>query len=247
MVKSVLGSLAIILTFVVTSSQAQITFTGSYSENFDSMGPSGTTTPTGWFVGTGTNDTVAAMTGTTVVVDNGFSGDGGNKNYGTTLHPDRALGSLASAGLVRLTDLAAVNGTGQAISSFDILWDGEQWRVGALTSVTNFLTMLFSPDGTTWETMSSEFASPVPSGTARPLNGNDPANRTAGIGETFTPSTPIAAGATFYLRWADQDSFSRDNGLAIDNFSLVPEPNAIAMLLAGFGALIGLNRSRRRT
>ena len=55
-----------------------------------------------------------------------------------------------------------------------------------------------------------------------------------------TPSlqTSILAGSTFYLRWADPDDASADDGLAIDNFtfSAIPEPSVYMLL--GVGILL---------
>src|SRR5688572_30782667 len=74
---------ALIVSFACLEQQteAQIALTGSpYTENFDSLGATGTTTPAGWFVGTGT----AAISSTSVAVDNGGNNTGGNKSFGTT-------------------------------------------------------------------------------------------------------------------------------------------------------------------
>lgn len=62
---SKLGLTVAIATALSTVAQAQISYTGGvFSENFDSMGVAGTTTPAGFFAGTGTG---AAVTTTAVI------------------------------------------------------------------------------------------------------------------------------------------------------------------------------------
>ncbi len=79
------------------------------------------------------------------------------------------------------------------------------------------------------------------------LDGNAAVNRISGIGGTYTPTSQIANGASFYLRWADPDDGGSDNAVAIDNlsisFSLVPEPGT---WLAGTLALGALGFTQRR-
>ncbi len=77
------------------------------------------------------------------------------------------------------------------------------------------------------------FNSPLNSGHAGPLDGNAPANRVSGIGGTYTPATSITNGQVFYLRWADADESSADDGMALDDltitFTLANNPSATPM------------------
>lgn len=235
-----LGLTATVIAGLVTAAQAQISYTGgTYAQDFDSMGAAGITTPTGWFVGTGTG---AAVIATTVIAGTGSATAGGNYNFGvagTNGVGERALGSLASASTQRDTEVHFTNNLGFSISQFSISYDGEQWRNGGST-VPNVLTLQLSLDGTTWVSLGAafNFTSPINTATAGPLDGNTSANRVTGIGGTFTPSTPIPNGSAFYLRWADPDDTGADAGLAVDNFtfSAIPEPS-IYMLL-GVGILL---------
>ena len=91
-------ALTIALAAAMTSlAHAQISYTGgTYTQDFDIMGAAGTTTPTGWFAGTGTGGAVLT---TTVVAGTGSSGTGANYNFGVAgvnVVGERALGSLAS-------------------------------------------------------------------------------------------------------------------------------------------------------
>ncbi len=232
-------------------SQAQVSYTGgTYTENFDSMTATGTTTPAGWFAGTGTG---AAVFTTAVTPGTGSSNTGANYNFGVAgVNPvtDRALGSLASGNLQRDSELHITNNTGFNITMFTLSYDGEQWRVGGTTSVANTLMLQYSLTGLagSWVNMGSsfDFTSPIVSGTAGALDGNAAANRVAGIGGTYTPSAPIPNGTTFFLRWADPDNASADNAVSLDNFSFSAVPEPSVYMLLGVGLLFCGQRFLRR-
>ena len=246
---------------------AQISLTGAgYTQNFDSMGTAGLTAPTGW--GGDTTPNTAGAAGTTDApnatgsapgsatldgANNGTGATNGEYNFGTTGSTERALGSTAASGAQRDTYVSFTNGTLSTITSLNITYDGEQWRVGSNTGSQpqsiNVLTLQYSATGltNTWVNVGSSFNFTSPNlgtGTAGALDGN--ANRVTGIGGTYTPSVPIAPGGSFFLRWADPDDGGNDAGMAIDNFSItiVPEPSTwIGALLAV--AAIGYMQRRR--
>ena len=194
-----------------------IPVTGSpYTQDFNSMGPSGTTTPPGWYVGTGT----AAISGTNVTPGTGSANVGGNYNFGSSGSSDRALGSLASASTQRDTEARFINVSGALITSFTINYSGEEWRVGGNGSANNDLVLQYSTDGISFTPMGAQFNfnTPVDSGTAAALDGNAAANRLTGIGGTYTPAASLTNGQRFYLRWADVDNPSADNAMAVDDF-----------------------------
>ena len=198
-----------------------ITLNGEpYSEDFDSMGASGTTPPFGWYVGTGT----AAISGTTITAGTGSSGTGGNYNFGVAgVNPvtDRALGSLASSSTQRDTEARFVNVSGALITAFTISYTGEEWRVGG-GAVNNDLVLQYSTNGTNFSAVGAtfDFNTPIDSGTAAALDGNAAANRVTGIGDSYTPALAITNNQVFYLRWADTDSTSSDNAMAVDDFAI---------------------------
>jgi len=189
-----------------------------YTQNFDSMGPTGTTAPTGWFAGTGTG----AISGKTVTPGDGSSNTGGNYNFGASGSSDRALGSLASASTQRDTEARFINISGSLINSFTISYTGEEWRVGGNGSVNNDLVLQYSTDGTNFGLMGAQFNfnTPVDSGSAAALDGNAAANRVTGNGGTYSPPASITNGQSFYLRWADANDPSADNAMAVDNFAI---------------------------
>lgn len=220
--------------------QAQsISYTGgTYTQDFDSMGPLGTTTPTGWFVGSGTG---AAVTGTTVIAGTGSSNAIGNYNFGVSgVHglDERALGSLTASGIQQDTEVSFKNGTGAPMTQFTLNYDGEQWKTGFFS---NTLTLQLSTDGLTWTALGSafNFVSPIAGGTSTAaLDGNAAANRVAGIGGTFNLSTPVIPGGVLYFRFADPDDAKTDAGLAVDNFTFTAVPEPSAYILLGIGLLL---------
>ncbi|MSU59926.1 MAG: PKD domain-containing protein, partial [Pedosphaera sp.] len=189
-----------------------------YSENFDSMGASGTTTPFGWYVGTGSG----AISGTTVTAGTGSSSSGGNYNFGSSGSTDRALGSLASSAGARATEVRFINVSGLNIVSLTISYTGEQWRVGGNGSANNDLVLNYSTNGTSFTALGAgyNFNTPVDSGSSGALDGNAVANRDTGIGGTFSPAAAITNGQIFYLRWVDVDNTSSDHAMGIEDLTI---------------------------
>jgi PKD repeat protein/subtilisin family serine protease len=200
---------------LVTASDAIILTGPPYSENFNSMGATGTTAPRGWFVGSGTT----AISSKTVTAGIGDSNSGGNYNFGSAGNSDRALGSLASNSGQRDTEVRFLNRSGGAITALTIDYTGEQWRVGGNGAVNGTLQLQFSLNGSSFTPLGSEFDfnTPVDSGGAAALNGNGSANRVTNIGGSYIPASPIANNQVFYLRWADPDNSAGDNAMAVDD------------------------------
>jgi len=187
---------------------------GSYMENFDGMGPTGTITPPGWYVGN-----AVPVSSTTVVVGDGSAAPATATlgwNYGQTDSPDRALGT-APTGADRNTVLVIQNNSGTAISAFQIQFDGEQWRThsaGDLEVLTNYYSV---DGGATWITTGFDWTMPVGDPVSSAVDGNT-AGRVPGLGGLVVPPSPIQPGDYIYLRWENDNGSGTDGAMAIDNF-----------------------------
>jgi len=245
----------------VTSAQAGAfrSYTGApITENFNGLTATGTViTPLdGWDAGQfnpiqanqpGPGNGIATVTDTSVVVDDGTiflaNATASIGNLGTTGNADRALGGMpktASGDLFH--QLAIKNNSGSPIGSFTLNYTGEQWASAPSTNPDS-LTVWFSDNNASsgFVTMGSGFTFTAPQlNLNTKLDGNAAANRTA-ISGSFTPSTAIAAGNTFYIRWYDRNDSGQDHVLAIDDLTVtpvtVPEPSTLALTVAG---LVGL-------
>lgn len=204
------------------AAQAQVSLTGgTYSQNFDTLANSGTssTLPAGWLMsesGTNANTTYTAGTGS------GNAGD--TYSFGAAAATDRAFGGLLSGSLTPTVGACFTNNTGNTISSFEIAYTGEQWRYGA-TGRADRLDFQYSTSATslttgTWTDFNTlDYTAPNLGGTAGARDGNAAANR-----DVLSPATvnsgSIANGATFCIRWTDFNATGADDGLAIDDFSI---------------------------
>ena len=241
------GCLLLGLGLAAPRASAQFSLTNSfYSQNFDSMGSSGTTAPTGWFVGSlspqATNGTVTSRP---IVVSDGSGTSANNYNFGTTGDSDRALGSKAESGGTRVTEFRFTNNTGLTLTDLTLSYTGEQWR---RATTTNALTLHYGTNENALADAPSSFTFTTPIlGTATSLDGNATANRVTSLGGTIS-GLSIPNGTTFILRWIDlDDTDTVDAGIALDDFSLtvaIPEPSTI--ILVGFGLLFTLAKFRRQ-
>ena len=191
-----------------------------YSQNFDTLASAGTSSslPAGWEISeSGGNTTYAAGTGSAAA--------GNTYSFGATASSDRALGGLRSGSLIPTFGASFQNNTPALISSFQISYTGEQWRLGAAGRADR-LDFQFSSDATslttgTWTDFNAlDFSSPSTTGTGA-LNGNLPANQ-SGVTAVFPDNWSI--GATLWFRWTDLDASGSDDGLAVDNFSIRSVP-----------------------
>ena len=198
-----------------------IQFNGSYSQNFDSLASSGTSSqlPPDWALletGTSANQQYTAGTGS--------SNAGDIYSFGAAGSTERALGTLRSGSLVPTIGVSFTNTTGGTITTLNVSYRGEQWRLGTANRGADRLDFQYSLNATslatgtaTWVDVDTlDFNSPVTTGTVGLLDGNSNSTPITG---TIT-GLNIPNGATFWFRWSDFDVTGSDDGLAIDNFSL---------------------------
>lgn len=230
----------------------------AYTQNFDTLGNAGASLPDpmlpiGWTL---TESGDGARDNEKYSADAGRSNTGDTYSYGEAGSTERALGSLRSGTLISMFGAEFINKTGTSITRLDIAFTGELWRLGT-ASRTDKLAFQYSTDansltaGTYHDISALNFVTPNTTDVGA-HNGNDADNAKAISG--IITGLDIAANSTFWIRWSDVDASGADDGLAIDNFSLisrgavapavlvVPEPGSLA--LVGIG-LLGWRRHRR--
>ncbi|MFN7895859.1 MAG: ExeM/NucH family extracellular endonuclease, partial [Cyanobacteriota bacterium] len=224
---------------VYTLPLGALSLSSAYSQSFNSLISSGTTTWTngstlsGWY-------TSRTGTGASIAANDGSSSGGNLYSYGTTSSTDRALGSVGSGNAAAgsfLWGARFFNDTGSTISSLYINYAGEQWRNSAAAAQTvDFQYQLGATSlstGTWTDFNQLDFTSPVTGGAAGALNGSLSTNRTILSGSLSGLS--LAAGQEIWLRWSDPDHSNSDHGLAIDDVqvSINPLPGISISELAG--------------
>lgn len=206
-------------------SQAQLSITSSpYSQNFDGLGTSSITvaggnlnthssTLNGWyFVETGSN------ANTTITVGTGSGTGGDSYNFGASGNSNRKIGGLQSGSLIPTFGFYFTNNTGSTITSIDISYTGETWRVGT-ASRSDRLDFQYSTNATSLTT-----------GTWTDVNGLDYANpgqatgsgsvqHSASISSSIT-GLSLTNGSSMFIRWNDFNATGSDDGMAVENFSM---------------------------
>lgn len=270
----------IVLSFVAlftVAAQAQVLLSGglTYSQNFDSMSnsPSSSTytwtdnaTPglAGWYASrayvSSTTSAYGPFAWPSYRVGDGSLNNGSLYSYGTIGATDRALGSLSS-GTPKTNAFGVLiqNDTASAVNNILVSYTGEQWRNGGNTAAQTlaFSYKIFStfsapldvvPAGVGgWTAFSSlDFISPTVGASAATLDGNLAANQTAFSSILLTGVT-LNPGDEIFLRWVDIDDSGNDHGFGVDNFStsFSTVPEPSILALAALGGL-GFALLRRR-
>ena len=201
----------------------------AYTQDFDTLVSTGTgteaaNTPAGW---TFLESSTSVPANTTYTAGTGSSNSGDTYSFGSAGSSERALGQVRSGSNVVTLGGQLTNDTGGTITSLDVAYVGEQWRLGSVgRAVQDGMTVQISTDATslgagTWSDVPGlAFAPPTTTGTAGPLDGNAAANRAA-LSATITGLT-VAPGSSIWLRWSDIDATSSDDGLGIDDVSITP-------------------------
>lgn len=216
------------------SGSIDLTTLGSaYTQGFDDLANTGTTNSlsiNGWYLDEA--GTSSANNGQ-YRADNGNNNGGDTYSYGATSGTDRAFGQLLSGTLTPIIGASFTNDTGETITSLDVAYTGEMWRLGTSSRLdADRLDFQLSTDATsltigTWDDYDDlDFSSPVTNSTLGLRDGNLTANRT---NLSFTISDlNIADGDTFWIRWNDFNVTGADDGLAVDDFSLTPNADTPA-------------------
>lgn len=247
---------------VVSAAFGSVSFTGSYFQDFDGLGQSGSATLNGR--GPHAINGILGSTGMEGWYGANFTGSSGNTEFkahngslsgatgrgvvffGADGSTDRALGALPTSNQISSFGVVLTNTSSQTFVALDVSFIGEQWRTGD-ANIFNVLRFSYGmgtsiEDATTTFT-GLDFAAPNLTGGNVALDGNNAANQTA-ISDVIT-GLNWAPGQSIVLRWDIQDLTGQDNGLAIDNFyavGIVPAPGALALL--GVAGLVGVRRRR---
>jgi hypothetical protein len=241
----------LLLTSSQTNAQVLITnISASYAQDFDSLVSTGNSSslPTGWSISeSGTNADSSYAAGT------GSSATGNTYSFGSAGSSDRALGGLQSGTLIPTFGVQIAIGAGSTnLKSVIVSYVGEQWRLGA-TNRTDRLDFQYSTNATsittgTWTNLDIlDFVAPTTGGTLGALNGNLAANRSNLSGTIL--SLDLSVGQSLWLRWNDFNPTGSDDGLGIDDFSVlgtfdaVPEPTSLLFVAT---AVTVFSFSRRR-
>ncbi|QYK53475.1 MAG: PEP-CTERM sorting domain-containing protein [Fimbriimonadaceae bacterium] len=269
MKKLAFATLTLGLVAFSATAQAAYIFTGAnITEDFNSLPSSGTTTGlftvgtqtaipgTTGFVGTRVGGSGSAMN---FVADAGTGNSGALYSYGASGSGERALGSIASGSNWGAFGFELVNNSGSAMTSVTLRFTAEFWRSstsvqnvlaatvgvsGGSANSSNFLTDSSMAAFTSWD-----IVGPGPVASNGALDGNNPNNQASVIG-TFTFSTPLANGQSFFVSWNDINDGGNDAGLAIDDLTIsattdaVPEPATVAVLAAA--GLAAVARRKRK-
>ena len=222
-------------------SQISLTGSGTYSEDFNSLANTGTssTVPSGWAFSESDDNANTTYTGGT-----GSSNTGDTYSFGATSSTERAFGGLQSGSLVPTIGASFTNNTGATITQIPISYTGEQWRLGTSSRIdADRLDFQYSSDATslitgTWTDVENlDFTSPITNSTLGALDGNASQNRTS-ISFTIT-GLSMSNGSTFWIRWVDFDVSGSDDGLAIDDFSI--DQTNLPVELSSFSAFVDGN------
>ena len=199
---------------------AAINLSSSYSQSFDTLAAAGTSSvlPDGWvFAESGTNANTLYSAGT------GSGNAGDTYSFGAAGASERALGTLLSGSLTPAFGASFVNATGGSLSSLDISYVGEFWRLGTINR-TDRLDFQYSlnatslTDGTWVDVDALDFGTPS---TAAPTGAKD--GNAAGNFQALSSSLSglsLTNGATIWIRWTDFNASGADDGLAVDDFTI---------------------------
>ena len=226
------------------------TLGAAYTQDFNTLAITGTTNsnlPPGWFLyetGTSSLNNGAYGAGT------GSNNAGDTYSFGAAGNIERAFGGLLSGTLNPTIGAQFTNNTGGIITSLDIGYTGEQWRLGySGRTVNDRLDFQYSLDATSlstgvWTDFDSlDFIAPINTSTVGAKDGNTADFRTTLSGSISELNIPV--GTTFWIRWKDFNAYSSDDGLAVDDLTLTangyipvvdPAP-AVSSTIPGNGAV----------
>jgi hypothetical protein len=240
--------------------QVNMSATGSYSQDFNSLITSGSGT---W----ADNSTIANWysqrtgTGTTINANSGTGTGGDLYSYGTGASTERALGTIGSGNAAAghfAHGLQLRNTSGAVLTQLNVTYTLEQWRnSGAAAQSITFwyktststITSLMPNNSSGWTQVTAlTLSSPVTGGTVGALDGDAAANRVTIAGISI-PGLSLPNDSYIMLKWEDPDHAGADHGLAIEDVTIewtiptLPTLNVIPSTLNGFTYVQGAGPS----
>jgi len=213
-----------------------VNFTGSYTQNFDSLANTGTSnvwandsTILGWSLFKQPTPGTAI---TTYGANDGVSTTGSFISYGYNGSLERALGGLgsgnayfgspASGAVAGWIAFAATNTTGATLNAVNLAFNGEQWRTS--NNIPQFMVLQYGLGASfaavsTWITPGGTFDWSSRSFLLDVRVDGNVDGLVANRGGTLN-SLNWANNSTLWVRWIENNDNGNDHGLAIDNFSL---------------------------
>jgi hypothetical protein len=229
------------------------------TQDFNSMGTSGTVAPTGWkhFIANfGNNNTwgssipaagansvasvavsTAGTTLTATTTPNSTNNNGFNAARSTGNTADRAIAASPTTVAGAIIQLAAKNAAGSSFASgasLSLSFDTIRYTSVSSANQLPGYSVFLSLNGTSWTQVgSTPTITDVPNTvgiTARTIN--------------FVLPAAWSANSTAYFRWVDDNALqtSPDQIVGLDNVNLVPAPGAVALM--GMGMIVGGRRRR---
>lgn len=232
---------------------------GGYSQNFDSMGTSGTAAPTGWRHFTtsfGANNTwttsipasgansvatdgvaTAATTLTAITSPTANNNNGYNAARTAGTPSDRVLATAPTTVAGAILQLQLQNNSALALpTGFQLTINFDTVRFTSVSSANQLpgFQLFVSQNGTNWSNVG-----PNPTIASVP--------NTVGVTSsslTYNLSSDWNIGSSLYFRWVDDNAqeTSPDQIIGLNNVSIVPAPGAA--LVAGLGLVVAGRRRR---
>ncbi len=244
--------------FGIATAHAASLGASGYSQDFDSMGTTGTAAPIDWTVYTGASGTsnttwsttipgsgVAAMVATTAALTatttpSGTNNNGFNAALSASATSDRVLATSPTQVSGAALQVVLTNDTGASVDSLNVSYDTVRFTSVSTANELPGYWLFYSLDNMTWTNVSS----------LNPTIATVP--NTVGVTSTtgsFSLGASVAPGASIELRWEDDNAVqtSPDQIIGLNNVvvAAVPEADGFALALAGL-AFTGLLAARRR-
>ncbi len=223
---------AFLLVSVLSFGQVNMTSTGSYSQNFNTLATSGSNnnfsnnvTIASWYIqredGNATPNVYAASTGS--------SSSGSFYSFGSTGNNERALGTVNSGGTEDTAiGLLLRNTSGVTITSIRVSYTLEQWRKAGDASqgltfsyqTSSSVIANLTPDTDMgWTSVSGLNLNSLVNSGPDDISVDGNTNSVNATNVTLT-GLSLANGQYIMLRWRDINHSGSDHGLAIDNVSV---------------------------